>query len=400
MHEQPDVVIVGGSLSGTATALHLARRGHSVVILDRARFPREKTCGEGIMPHGVRELAGLGVLSAIEPLGRRLTGIGYHVGDAAAIGRFPGGSGLGIRRLRLDPAMRAACAGVPGITLVEGVAVEQVSAGPDRCEVRTAHAIYRPRAIVGADGAMSAVRRQLGLNGRSSRPPRYGARLHVELAEGAPIQDVVDVYLHGPYEVYVTPTGDRELNLAILCGKDITTTLGGDLNGGLWRCLTAVPALAGVLDGARVVSDATMYGPLRQVATSVVADRAVLVGDAGGFVDAITGEGMSLALVSARLAADALSQALAADHLSRADLAPYAKARAAYGRDLYLFTELVLWWSHHPRLARYVIGNLAGDPHAFGRLLAIPSKDRGLAGVALRDLRTALCGRRGSGSDP
>ena len=81
-----DVVVVGGSVAGSATAAFLARRGHNVVILDRARFPRDKPCGEGLMPHGVDLLSELGVLDRVRASGAtELTGVRYTLDNCRTV---------------------------------------------------------------------------------------------------------------------------------------------------------------------------------------------------------------------------------------------------------------------------------------------------------------------------
>ncbi|MEZ5237394.1 MAG: FAD-dependent oxidoreductase, partial [Acidimicrobiales bacterium] len=103
-----EVLVIGGGPGGSATALQLARSGHRVMLLDRAGFPRDKVCGEGLMPYGVGELERLGLAA---PEGsQRFVGIGYTVGGHSAVGRFPGGRyGLGVRRSRLDAELAARC---------------------------------------------------------------------------------------------------------------------------------------------------------------------------------------------------------------------------------------------------------------------------------------------------
>src|SRR5437867_1166903 len=102
-----DVAVVGAGPAGAATAIHLARAGCSVVLLDRASFPRPKPCGEGLFPAGVEELAQLGVLDSLGPAGSPLAFIrfeGYGASAQASIGGS-GRLGLGVRRDRLDAAL-------------------------------------------------------------------------------------------------------------------------------------------------------------------------------------------------------------------------------------------------------------------------------------------------------
>lgn len=365
-----DAVVVGGGIAGAATALRLARLGHDVVVVDRATFPRDKTCGEGLMPHGVDELRGLGVADTIAPFARPFDGIRYLSGDDVAVGHFPDAPGWGLRRLGLDAVVLDAARG-GGVDVREGVRVEAVAVSGDGVRVTTDAGEIRARVVVGADGLHSLVRRQIGAQVSTASSPRFGARLHVRLAPGRVAPTTVDVYLADAVEYYVTPVADDAVNLAILCGKETTRGLGGDLDGRLWAMLQAAPELRAWTEGGTPISRASLTGPLRQQASRLVGDRAVLVGDAAGFVDAITGEGMSLALASARFAAETLHEALVADRLGAAALRPYEAARRRHARDQIAFTELVLWWIRQPWLRGHIVRNLARRPDVFDRMLEV-----------------------------
>lgn len=368
-----DVVVVGASVAGCAVALRLARRGHRVIVVDRAVFPRDKPCGEGILPHGVEELRALGLYERVAPLGRPFHGIGYHVDGFAAVGRFPTGAGLGVRRLALDAALQDGVREA-GVDLRLGVSAAEPIVDALGVTLPTDAGPVRARLLIGADGLHSQIRRSIGAHVREVGEPRFGARWHVAVRADVPVHDVVDVHLCDRFEVYVTPVGGRVVNLAVLCGRDVSRTFGGDLPGALARLVRTVPELAGTLDGAEDVSIAAMAGPLRQTARALVSDRVLLVGDAAGFVDAITGEGMSLALVGARFAAETASRALEVDRLGAVELATYEVAQRRAARDLARFTDLVLWWSRRRWLARPVVRAFAASPALFGRVLGLANR--------------------------
>ena len=138
---------------------------------------------------------------------------------------------------------------------------------------------------------------------------------------------------------------------------------------------------------ARVVSPALLCGPLRQEVVDVVSDRAVLVGDAAGFLDPITGEGISIGLISARVAADVLAASLRTGLVSADALRPYAEQRAAAIRDALRLTGLVLWWVRRPMLRRYVVENLARNPDLFQTMLGVIAGATSVREVGWRDLR-------------
>jgi menaquinone-9 beta-reductase len=126
---ETDVAVVGAGPSGATTALLLARRGYRVTVLDRARFPRDKACGEGLMPPGVGVLRRLGLYETVLATGARpLQGVTYQLegGDPAATATFPNAPageprwGLGVRRTSFDAVLVDALRGEPTVTLREG----------------------------------------------------------------------------------------------------------------------------------------------------------------------------------------------------------------------------------------------------------------------------------------
>ena len=386
-----EVVVVGGGPGGSAAALMLARRGHDVTLLDRASFPRDKVCGEGLMPYGVGELRQVGIDP--ESLGidaQRFVGIGYTVGSESAVGRFPAGRyGLGVRRHRLDAALAGLC-DEAGVRRLHGVKVRTVGGWPGRMWVDTSEGMFKSRALVGADGMHSTVRKSLGLQRRPRGRPRYGLRGHFRLAAGARSLDLVEVHAADGLEFYLTPTGQRELNVAVLLERDATRSLKGDLEGGFRRILQTHRPLVELLDGAEPLGRPGLCGPLRQEATRVATDGAVLVGDAAGFLDGITGEGMSLSLLSARIAAEVVSGALQRGDLTRRALQPYASRRWRASRDLTWLTEIVLAGIRFRPLARRVVRGLRRHPDVFEQVMAVNAGLGGIRDVGVRNLAKVL----------
>lgn len=379
-----EVIVVGAGPGGSAVALRLARRGHSVLLLDRARFPRPKVCGEGLMPIGVREADAL--LPGLSAHGHPFRGIRYVVGEHAAEADFPGGHvGRGMHRGRLDLHLLQACVQA-GVEVRTGRSVTTVDGTGGRRVVRTSEGSLRCRAIIVADGMRSPLRRRLGLQRSLRGRPRFGLRAHVRLRDPSLLPRVVEVRVGRGVETYLTPVGPDEVNVAVLLEKSATRGLKGDLEGGFAQIVDQDPRLRRLLADAEPAGDLGLTGPLRQEAIEVVADGVLLVGDAAGFLDGITGEGMSLTLTSARLAADVLHGALRDDDLSARRLAPYAAARRRAARDLTLLTEIVLAGIRNRRLARRVVAGLARHPDVFQRILGVSTggrvSDVGLAGLA------------------
>ena len=280
-----DVVIAGGGPVGMAAALHAHRAGLSVVVREPRSGPVDKACGEGLMPGAVAELADLGV----HPHGRELTGIHYLDGTtdgSGATARFGVGPGRGVRRTVLHAALaeRLAAAGIE----VDPRPVEDVRVADDHVLVDGERADY----LIAADGLHSPVRRMLGLDAAAPDRRRFGLRCHVQQA---PWTSYVEVHWSRRAEAYVTPVADDLVGVAVL--SDAGTRF-DDL-------LDDFPVLRSRLTGER--TKVMGAGPLRQRVTSRSLGRVLLVGDAAGYVDALTGEGIALGLAQARVAVDSVA---------------------------------------------------------------------------------------------
>lgn len=263
-----DAIVVGGSVAGATAAYFLAREGRRVVLFEKARFPRPKACGEGIMPHGLPVLEEMGVLEAVRAAGREFPGLRYRNRRGVEVcADFSDGPGIAIRRERLDEILLRRAASVADVR--EGCAVERVFDGGV-----VAGETYEAPLVVVADGGAS--RRQLGVGVTRPRP-RYGIAGHWLTRE----PDRVEVTLLDGGERYVAPVGGGVVLVALLLEK-----------GAIDR--DAYERLAGV--EGELVGPVLSAGPLGLRADRTVVGRCVLIGDAAGAPDPMTGEGMALAL--------------------------------------------------------------------------------------------------------
>ena len=296
-----DVLVIGGGPVGLATALYAARRGLSVEVLEPRPGPVDKACGEGLMPGGRAALADLGV----QPNGHPFTGIRYLARNGSAVADFTQGPGLGVRRTELHSRLAVAIADA-------GIAVHPLSASglrqDDRgVEVTTRHSggeggpTLHAGHVVAADGLHSWTRRHLGLDRPASQPGRYGLRQHFTTA---PWSNHVDVLWAVDAEAYVTPVADDLVGVAVLSRRRRPFA----------EHLAQFPPLAERLSGAEPASPLQGAGPLRQRSRRRVDGRVLLVGDASGYVDALTGEGISLGLAQARAAVAAVAAGRPGDY--------------------------------------------------------------------------------------
>lgn len=353
-----ELAIVGGGPAGLAMAIHAARKGIDVVVLERRRPPLDKACGEGLMPSGVRALERMGVLALIDPSERSpFAGIRYVQEDGTAMhGRLPG-PGLGIRRTALAEAL-AARASALGARLLFRCRVESFQPRDDGLLVETEHGPIDCRLLVAADGGRSRIRSLAGLDGWVEGPRRYGLRQHFGRP---PWSDSVEVHLSPTAEAYVTPVGPSRVGVAFLFEPE---RIDGPIS--VDALLRRFPSLAASLAGAPRESTARGAGPLRQAPRGVVSGRLALLGDAAGYVDALSGEGLSLAFAAAEALAAVLDRALADP---RGTLEEYERIHHALFRRYALTTEALLGIVRRPRLRRAVVRLLAGRSVAFDAML-------------------------------
>ena len=344
MSADAEVLIVGGGPAGLATAIAVRLAGFDVGVVDRRRPPIDKACGEGLMPDGLERLRQFGV--ELDPDRQRaFRGIRYLDGEIVAEGRFPGVCGAGIRRLHLHQALVARARDL-GVAMEWGTRVEALTA----TGVETSRGPLEARWIVAADGLRSRLRRWAGLEATPARHQRFGVRRHFR---AAPWSDCVEVHWARGCEAYVTPISADEVGVAMLWSGQ---------KAGFDRLMERFPRLCERLDGVPDVSRDRGAGPLHQRVRGVVRGRLALVGDASGYVDAITGEGMALAFHQAEALAQALRQG---------NLRSYARRHRRIVAVPDGMTRLLLWVERRPALRRRVIRALTREPALFSRLLAI-----------------------------
>ena len=257
-----------------------------MIVVEPREGAIDKACGEGLMPGAVPALARLGV----HPRGFPLRGVDYRDGRRNAAHRFVAGNGLGVRRTTLHAALRARAEEL-GARFVDRSRRER-RAGFDRC---ASAAGIRADWLLAADGLHSTVARELGLAlPAPAARRRYGQRRHYAVE---PWSDLIEVHWTPAGEIYVTPTAEGMVGLALLARQGTHFD----------DAIAAAPELAARIRGAEPASALRGAGPFRQRTRARVAGRALLVGDASGYVDALTGEGIRIGLDQARAAVAAVN---------------------------------------------------------------------------------------------
>jgi flavin-dependent dehydrogenase len=344
-----DMVVVGGGPVGLATAIYARLHGLSCAVFDRRTLPLDKACGEGLLPRGVDHLKKMGV-STSGIRSAPCLGMRWVSEDVVAEGSFSGRTAYGIRRTALVEAL-VERAGQLGVTLCYGQAVGPWEANGASVRGVAGAQRFMARFLVGADGLHSAVRRQLGLELPSNRPRRFGVRQHFRVRPWSPF---LEVYLSDHGEAVMVPIAEDEV---------VVTMLGPGDGRSFEELAASFPSLLARLSGATHLDRPRGAGPFPRRVRRRYRGPVALVGDAAGYVDPITGEGLSLGFASA----SALVQTIAEGR----SLAEYERAFRRLSLGYNQVTRAVLAITRRPWLRRRTIRMLSANPRLLTGLLAV-----------------------------
>lgn len=381
--ERFDTIVVGAGPAGSATAIRLARAGARVLLVDKVRFPRDKPCGGGLTLRAIRELP-VSVDAVVEHVVHR---IGFRLGYGPRFERH--GSGPLIKmtqRLRLDHHLLEH-AGAAGADVRDGVAVSDVAVDDRGASVCVDGEHIRSDVLVGADGVNGRVRRGLGLG---------GSYVLAVALEGNVAHDVVGQDRYRGTAVLELGTIPGGYGWVFPKGDHVNVGVGGWESQGpsLRSHLAELCRQHGIPVGA-VTSTRGHRLPLRRPGSVAAQGRALLVGDAAGLVDPLSGDGMYEAFVSARLGSEAVLELLAGRSES---LDGYTKAlAAAFGSLASASWGAKVALDRYPR-ATFALGRSPLAWRVMERMvrgeIAAPSEARGLTRVPLKAIE-ALARRAG-----
>jgi flavin-dependent dehydrogenase len=318
-----DVLIVGAGPAGAVAATVLARAGARVRLLDRAAFPRDKLCGDTINPGTLAILRRLGLARGIEPRGLPIDGmIVTGEGGVRVVGRYPvERCGLAIRRRDLDAILLeqaiAAGAAFDGFAVRQAI-VDGPAASPIVQGVSGAadgrHQL-RARVVIAADGRRSTLAFGLRLARHPPRPKRWAIGAYFDDPVGSTFGEM---HIRRGRYIGVAPLGGGVSNVCLVLpwsGGDPARAASracdfGDPSGLLRRAIAAEPLLRDRFGGRPPVRPPIMLGPLAVDVVRGDIAGLLLAGDAAGFIDPMTGDGLRFAVRGGELAAAAALDAL------------------------------------------------------------------------------------------
>ena len=388
-----DVIVVGAGPAGCTAAALLGRAGLRVILLDRSSAPPPKVCGEYLSPGCLPILDRIGVLGSVRDAGARpLDGMLIHsAGGHTLEATYPrdGGiqaspsHGLTIRRAILDPLLLDTAI-KRGVEFEPNFQVSELTREKGRIvgargRRRGLMITHRARLVIGADGRNSAVARRMG----PVQPHPWLDKIAL-VGYFAGVErsgSVGEIFLGHDRYCILNPITPELTNIGLVVNRrDFAAT--ADLTQVLLDTAATVPGLRHRLAHARPAQPPRCLGPLAYRGSRLAARGALLVGDAAGFLDPFTGEGIYAALRSAEIAVECVAPSLLADCTAPADPRGYPLAWKREFLPKWRLCTALQYAIRHPTLADWLVARLRGRPHLTSRLMAavgdlIPA--RGLA---------------------
>jgi len=322
-----DVLIVGAGPAGVVAAVVLARAGARVRLVDRAVFPRDKLCGDTVNPGTLARLRQLGMSEGVDDHGLRVDGMIVTGENGVSIeGRYPAGlHGRAMVRRDLDArllqhAIEAGCQFDDGVAVRGAIVSEHEGRRLITGATVQGAGELRAGVTIAADGRRSTLAFGLGLARHPDQPRRWAIGAYFENVMPTGVRPLPDpcrtlsafgeMHVRSGRYVGIAPVPGGLTNVCVVQPSYPGDPDLRDPSAAVARAIAADPRLCERFDAARMVAPPTMLGPLAVDASGAAIDGLLLAGDAAGFIDPMTGDGLGFAVRGGELAAQAALQAL------------------------------------------------------------------------------------------
>ena len=378
-----DVIVVGAGPAGAASAILLAERGFEVLVLERAAFPRPKLCGEYLSPEAARVLDRLGVLKALDAAGAvPLAGMRITAPDGRVVeGRYRRvGSwrpyrdhALAMPREALDAILADRLRVLP-IDFRERVRVTDVIVegenvvGVEATDAGGVSHRFRAPLVLAADGRASVVGHRLGLHRRHPLQ-RMALVTYLRGLEG--VGDLGEFFVDPPDYAILNPVAPGRVNMSLVVPLGDAARFSDRLDTFFAARARQLKHLARRIAGAEMMAPVRALGPLAYRVKAPAVGGVMLVGDAAGFYDPFTGEGVFTGLRSAELAAETATAALRTRDCSATMLAAYTLSRRAAFAGKERLTHALQLAIRHRRVATLTARVLARRPGLLDLVLGV-----------------------------
>ena len=408
MKEMYDVAVVGAGPGGSAAAHYLATGGLDVLLLDKFNFPRDKTCGDALTPRALRVLNEMGILDELLRVGYRLNGVeliapkGHSVVASVPKGDNRTDYVLVVPRLILDNIIlqRSVTSGVHFESPVRVNGIEQdVKGAVVKGEYRGRAVSYKARMVIVATGANIKLLLQMGL---LKKPPlmMLCARTYFEGMRS--MSDQVQCHFDGvplPGYGWVFPLSDTSANVgAGFFRSGLTARWMPNTAREAFDTFIQTPLLQNILGSAQRVGPIKGY-PLRVdfASAPTFSDGVMLVGEAAGLVNPVTGEGIDYALESAKIAAEHLLSMFAAGDLSSKHLKVYDQLLRQRYQDLFVLCNRLRFVYLNPLILNRVVTSAAHNQDLMKLFMNIVLENQNVyEGLAPRTMMKVILGRGGA----
>ncbi|MDD5171497.1 MAG: geranylgeranyl reductase family protein [Candidatus ainarchaeum sp.] len=347
--ESYDVIVIGGGPSGSSTAAFLSKAGKKVILLDRAKFPRDKTCGDGISGSSVGVLKELGLLDKVKDIEHAdMYGVTFSSPNGTIVpipARRPDGSppGFVCRREVFDNFLFQNAKSLCAKTLEGFFAEDFIRDGDMTTGIKGTYEgkpmEFQAKVVVCADGVAGMTARKLGVNNQAEDHQFAGIRAYYDNVEG--MADRIEIHfikdaLPGYFWIFPLPGKKANVGLALLVSdvKKKKANLSNILN----DTIAKNPVFKDRFANAKRISDLKSWLlPVNTRKPKAAGNGYVLVGDSASLIDPFMGEGIGNALTSGKLAAKTILQAFKENDFSEKSLSRYdAELNAAISRQVKL----------------------------------------------------------------